>query len=109
MPHCASPWLRVSVLNKKSILDGNPDYIRAELSAQTAFDHFTETYWYEAGESDERFVLSKDESSLLIMFDGCQEGQEYRIRGQTKLPDKMIRLSNQKIVRLRSLLGKLHV
>ena len=90
-----------------SILDGNPDYIRAELSAQTAFEHTTETYWYEFGDSGERFVLSKDESSLLILSDGCQEGKEYRIRGQTKLPDKMIRLSNQKIVRLRSLLGKL--
>ena len=85
-------------------MDGNPDYIRAELSAQTAFDHSTETYWYEFDNS-ERFVLSKDESSLLILSDGCQEGKEYRIRGQTKLPDKMIRLSNQKIVRLRSLLG----
>ena len=91
----------------KSIMDGNPDYIRAELSGQTAFDHFTETYWFEQGESEERFVLSKDESGLLILSDGCQESKNYRIRGQTKLPDKMIRLSNQKIVRLRSLLGKI--
>ena len=88
-------------------MDGNPDYIRAELSGQTAFDHSTETYWFEFGESKERFVLPKDESGLLILPDGCQEGKDYRIRGTTKLPDKMIRLSNQKIVRLRSLLGRL--
>ena len=88
-----------------SILDGNPDHIRAEVTAQTAFDEFTESYWFESGESNAKTILNKDESGLIIV-PGCDEGIDYRLRGQTSLPDKMIRLSNNKIVRLRSVLGK---